>query len=495
MVLFSCKNENKIQQKPNIIFILADDLGYGELGSYGQTKIETPHLDKLAEEGIRFTQHYTGAPVCAPARCVFLTGKHSGHASIRGNDEWRQRGNVWSYNEMINDSTLEGQRPLPENTQTLAATLKEDGYKTAMFGKWGLGAPHTHSIPTKMGFDYFMGYNCQRQAHTYFPVHLYENESRIYLQNDTVAPHTKLGDKDPNNSSSYSQFNLNTYAPDLMFEALSQFVGKNKTEPFFIYWATPIPHLPLQAPDSLVNYYRNKFGEELAYNGDHGYFPNQYPRATYAAMITYLDQRIGQLIQQLKEEGIYDNTLIIFTSDNGPSYAGGVDFEFFNSAGPFKNEYGYTKGFVHEGGIRVPLIVSWPNQINEGRESDLISSFIDFYPTFNEIAGIDSENLDGISILPEIIGKAQQEVHDYLYWEFPEYNGQQAIRMDNWKAIRKNIRDGNLEIELYNLNTDIREETNLAEQYPELIIKMDSIMKLSHMKSENPRFHLKAIGD
>lgn len=495
ILLSSCDKTQ--ENRPNIIFILADDLGYGELGCYGQEKIETPNIDGLASEGIRFTQHYSGAPVCAPARCVLLTGKHSGHAYVRGNDEWASRGAVWSYEAMIADSTLEGQRPLPSTTQTLAKLLQSSGYETGMIGKWGLGAPNTESIPNKMGFDYFLGYNCQRQAHTYYPVHLYENEKRIYLGNDTIAPNTKLASNaDPLSLLSYNDFNLDSYAPDVMFEGMMEFVDANKEHPFFFYWASPIPHVPLQAPQKWVDYYHKKFGDEEPYLGDKGYFPNRYPRATYAAMISYLDERVGQLVKKLKEEGIYDNTLIIFTSDNGPTYAGGADADFFNSAAPFNNDYGYTKGFVHEGGIRVPMIASWPAKIKAGSETAHISSFIDVLPTLCEITNSSiPEEVDGISYLPILLNNAPQKEHEYLYWEFPEYNGQQAIRWGDWKAIRKNIQKGNMEIELYNLKEDIREENNVASQHPEIIAKMTLMLKESHQKAEIERFQMSALGD
>lgn len=497
--LSSCEGskEKVTEKRPNIIFILADDLGYGELGCYGQGKIETPNIDQLAEEGIRFTQHYSGAPVCAPARCVLLTGKHSGHAYIRGNDEWGSRGEVWSYEAMIADSTLEGQRPLPPNTLTLAQLLKSSGYHTGMIGKWGLGAPQTESTPNKMGFDYFLGYNCQRQAHTYYPVHLYKNENRLYLKNDTVAPHTKLDSgADPYLIASYAKYQLNEYAPDVMFEGMMDFIHENKEGPFFFYWASPIPHVALQAPQKWVDYYVRKFGDEEPYLGDQGYFPNRYPNATYAAMISYLDEKVGQLVQKLKDEGIYENTLIIFTSDNGPTYAGGVDAQYFNSAAPFNSDSGWTKGSVNEGGIRVPMIASWPNKIAQGSESAHISSFVDVLPTLGEIADAQTlEEFDGISYLPTLFNNGLQMEHEYLYWEFPEYNGQQAVRWGDWKAIRKNIQDGHMEIELYNLRFDIREEDNLASEHPEIISKITKFMNESHRRAEIERFQMTALGD
>jgi len=482
-------------QKPNIIFILADDLGYGDLGCYGQELIETPHLDRLASEGMRFTRHYAGSPVCAPSRCVLLTGKHSGHAYIRGNDEWGERGEVWDYRAMIADSTLEGQRPLPAGTTTIATLLQAEGYRTGMVGKWGLGAPHTNGIPNRQGFDFFCGYNCQRQAHTYYPVHLYLNEHRLLLDNDTIAPHTRLeAGADPFNPESYADFTLKDYAPDVMFSQMIDFVKGSGQDPFFLYWASPIPHVALQAPDRWVEYYVDKFGEEEPYLGEEGYFPCRYPHATYAAMVSYLDERIGALINTLKEEGIYENSLIIFSSDNGPTFNGGTDSPWFRSAGPFKSERGWAKAFLHEGGIRVPLIASWPGKISQGTESDHLSAFWDLLPTLCDAAGARvPEDIDGISYLPELLGSETQEQHPYLYWEFPESGGQQAVRMDQWKALRKDIRQGNLALELYKLEEDLQEQHNVADEEPGLVQQMERIMEQEHRTPELERFRMKAL--
>jgi len=478
---------------PNIIYILADDLGYGDLGIYGQQKIETPNIDALAKAGIMFTQHYSGAPVCAPARNVLLTGLHTGNSQIRGNHEWAERGNVRSYHAMLADSTLEGQHPMAKGTVTLAHLLQNAGYNTAIIGKWGLGAPHTHSVPNNMGFDYFMGYNCQRQAHTYYPVHLYENYNRVYLGNDTVAPHSRLPEgSDPYNPNSYAPFQLTDYACDVMFNAMSSYLHNNNPKdtgkPLFLYWATPIPHVPLQAPGKWVDYYVEKFGEEEPYLGQSGYFPHRHPRAAYAAMVSYLDERVGQLVQQLKDMGIYENSLIIFTSDNGPSFTGGSDSPFFDSNRPFHNEYGRSKGFLYEGGIRVPMIASWPGVIEPGSVTNHVSAFWDVLPTFCEIAGAKvTIETDGISFLPALLGNPQP-THEYLYWELHEYDGQQAVRMGNWKAVRKNIFRGNMDIELYDLDTDIQEQNDIASENPDLVKKMEAIMKNSHSPATIEKF-------
>jgi arylsulfatase len=493
-VFASCQKE---VSPPNIVFIMADDLGYAEVGCYGQQRIETPNIDKLARNGMKFTQFYSGAPVCAPARCVLLTGKHTGHAYVRGNDEWRERGEVWDFAKAVEDPGLEGQRPMPDSILTVAELLQTAGYTTACVGKWGLGAPYTEGAPNNQGFDFFFGYNCQRQAHTYYPKHLWRNEEKVWLTNDLVVPGTKLEiGADPLNEDSYSNYSLDEYAPDLMFEETINFLEENHNNPFFLYFATPIPHVPLQAPDSLIKYYRNKFGEEDPYLGDQGYFPTRAPRATYAAMVTYLDNQIGQIIKKLKELGVYDNTIIFFTSDNGPTYAGGADSQFFDSAAPFSSDQGRGKGSVYEGGIRVPFIVQWPGRIAGSSKSDHLSAFYDMMPTFCELAGIDIPgDIDGLSIVPLLTNDPEQDNHAFLYWEFPAYGGQQAVRMDNWKGVRKNMFDGNLEIELYDLSSDIEEMNNLAGENPEIVDKIQNIMIEQHRASDIGRFKFEVLGD
>ena len=484
------------QAEPNIIYILADDLGYGELGAYGQEIIETPHIDALAKTGMRFTQHYSGSPVCAPSRSVLMTGQHTGHTHIRGNDEWKARGEVWDYAAMFENPFLEGQRPLLDSIVTIAEILKDAGYKTGSVGKWGLGAPTTEGVPNKQGFDFFYGYNCQRQAHTYYPMHLWRNEEKDLLNNKMVPPHSSLSEGvDPNNPNSYADFTLNDYAPALMHEEALKFIEENKDRTFFLYYASPIPHLPLQAPQRWVDYYQKKLGPEEPFTGK-SYFPNLTPRATYAAMISYLDEQVGDIVIQLKDLGIYDNTLIIFSSDNGPTYTGGADTPYFDSANPFKTERGWAKGYLHEGGIRVPMIASWPGRITPGTTSNHLSAFYDVMPTLCEVVGkpIPGQS-DGISFLPALLNKPQVEQHDYLYWEFPAYNGQQAVRMGKWKGIRKNIFDGNLGIELYNLDTDIQEQFNIASRHHDVVEKIETIMKHEHVPPALDRFKISQLGD
>ncbi|WP_235298709.1 arylsulfatase [Portibacter marinus] len=487
------------EEKPNVIFILADDLGYAEVGAFGQEKIETPNIDALAKDGMKFTQFYSGAPVCAPARAILLSGQHAGHAFIRGNHEWGSRGDVWDHKAMLADSSLEGQHPIPAETILIPELLKEQGYATGMIGKWGLGAPHSESVPNSQGFDYFFGYNCQRIAHTLTPTHMWENNQKYHLDNDTLPPRTGLDiGANPKDRTSYEKYDQKDYAPTVSFEKLMDFVKVNKENPFFLYWATPIPHVPLQAPRNWIDYYVKKFGEEDPYyfyeNENGSYFPARYPRATYAAMVSYLDENIGKLVQYLKDENLYDNTLIIFTSDNGPTYTGGSDSEFFDSAKPFSSENGRGKGYVYEGGIRVPMVATWPDRIPANTESNLIATFYDVMPTLSEITGSKvSPNADGTSFAPTLTMRGEQVIPEYHYWEFAGYNGQIAVRMGDWKFVWKDIQKGNKEVELYNLVKDVKERNNIADQHPDLVSKFFEIVKKEHITAEVERFKMDAV--
>ena len=377
--LFSCTPQETV--KPNVIYILMDDLGYGDLGCYGQEKIETPHIDHLRESGMRFTQHYSGSPVSAPSRCVLMTGLHSGHAQIRGNDEMAARGAVSDYDSMYVHPFLEGQYPLQAHTMTIGRLMQQAGYATGCFGKWGLGYPDSDGVPGKQGFDSFYGYNCQRQSHTHYPPFLWRNDERVYLENEVQDPHRTPIEGDPLNEVSYQKYTQKEYAHDLIFEELLAFVEHNREKPFFALWTTPLPHVSLQAPKRWVDYYVKKFGDEEPYIGEKGYLPCRYPHATYAAMVSYFDEQVGKLIEKLKEMDLYEHTLIVFTSDNGPTFNGGADSPWFNSGGLFKSEYGWGKCFLHEGGIRVPAIFSWPGKIAPGSESALSCGFQDIMPT------------------------------------------------------------------------------------------------------------------
>ena len=465
-LFLGCASPNsKSGQHPNIIYILADDLGYGELGAYGQEKIKTPNLDRLAAGGMRFTQHYTGAPVCAPSRYMFLTGTHAGHAYIRGNYELGQ----------FADELEGGQMPIPETTPTLAKMLKKAGYQTAMVGKWGLGMPNTTGSPLVQGFDYYYGYLDQKQAHNYYPTHLWENDEKDPLNNEYFLVHNRI--KEGSGQAAFDQFKGMDYAPDRMLKKALHFLDTTTVEkPFFLYYPSPIPHVSLQVPDSLVNAYRESF-EEAPYYGTKGYTAHQYPKAAYAAMITHLDSEVGKIWEAVKARGQEDNTLILFTSDNGPTFAGGVDATYFNSAAGFRG----LKMDVYEGGIRIPFIAYWKNTIQGGQISDLVSGHWDMYNTFAELVGQEPSSPDGISILPELLGKTQIEQHDFIYFEYPEKRGQIALRMGDWKGVKIEMKTiPNAKWELYNLKNDPAESINLASQYPEKILQLDSLQKLAH---------------
>jgi arylsulfatase len=491
-------NELTEQRPPNVVLILADDLGYGELGAYGQTVIETPNLDALAAAGMKFSQFYSGSAVCAPARGVLLTGQHTGHAHVRGNDEWNERGDVWNFEAMFADPSLEGQRPLPDSLLTLAEHLQNNNYVTACIGKWGLGAPGTEGAPNKQGFDYFYGYNCQRQAHTYYPTHLWKNDERVLLNNKLLQPsQAPLPDSlDAMAESSYTLYNQTDYAATLMQTEVLNFVEAHQDSSFFLYYSTPIPHAAIQAPQHWVDYYHEKFGEEEPYTGKQ-YFPIRYPKATYAAMISYLDEQVGELVAQLKESGVYDNTVIIFTSDNGPTFLSQVDIEYFKSAEPLRNDRESVKASLREGGIRVPLIAVWENHIEAGSESDHIAAFWDFFPTIAELTNSGEANaqpMDGISFVPTLLQQGEQLEHDYLYWEFPERGGSQAIRQGEWKAYRDNIkREGNLATELYHLSTDLKEQNNVAAEHPELVKELEQKMQQSRYPSTTERWRMGVV--
>jgi len=302
---------------------------------------------------------------------------------------------------------------------------------------------------------------------------------------------------DPKDPKSYDQYSLTDYSPKLMIQEALGFIDAHKKQPFFLEYAPTIPHVALQAPEKWVNYYHKKFGEEKPYTGDRGYLPTRYPHASYAAMVSYLDEQVGQIVKRLKERGVYDNTLIIFSSDNGPTYNGGTDSQFFDSAAPFKSAYGWGKGFLHEGGIRVPMIASWKGKIEPGSTTDLISATWDILPTLCDVTGLKPpDDINGISFLPTLLGNDQQKKHDFLYWEFPAYGGQQAVRMGKWKAIRKDIiKNGNLDIELFNLEEDIQEQHNVADQHPDVVVKIKNIMAEQHQKPAVDTFDMKALGD
>ncbi len=444
------------QQKPNIVYILADDLGYGDLSCYGQKHFKTPNIDKLANQGMLFTQHYAGCAVCAPSRSSLLTGLTTGHTPIRGNKS----------------CGTEGQYPMSAQTFTLAKMLKETGYVTGAFGKWGLGSPGSEGDPNKQGFDEFYGYNCQTLAHNYYPDHLWDNQTKVILEG---------------NSGTQSK----EYAPTLIHQRALQFIEKNKDKPFFLFYPTTIPHAELVAPEENMKAFRGKLLPEKSYKGvEPGaanfrkgpYGTQMEVHAAFAAMVTLLDQKVGEIVARLTELGIAKNTIIVFSSDNGPHIEGGADPEYFDSNGPFK---GYKRD-LYEGGIREPMIVCWQGKIAAGSKCDLISAFWDVMPTIAEITGVKApEKIDGISFLPTLLGKPGQKLHKSMYWEFHENNGRQAVRKGDWKLVRYNVTvPEKITTELYNLKTDPGEETNVAAKNPKIVKEMLVIMKNSRTPSE-----------
>ena len=458
------------QSKPNIIFILADDLGYAELGCYGQKKIQTPHIDRLAAEGMRFTQHYSGSPVCAPSRCTLLTGKHTGHAYIRDNDEMGERGDVW------HDLSLEGQRPLLSGTTTLGTVMKGAGYKTGAAGKWGLGGPGTSGHPNRQGFDFWYGYLCQRIAHNYYPHYLWRNEEKEFLEgNEYFFPHQKFPkDMDPSDRSAYASYCGKIYSSDRITKEALDFIKSRRSRPFFLYLAFTIPHAALQVPEDSLREYAGAFPER-PYLGDKGYLPHPTPRAAYAAMVSRMDRSVGRIIALLRTLGIDRDTLVLFSSDNGPTFNGGTDSDFFQSAGPLRG----LKGSLYEGGIRVPLIARWPGRIEPGTTTDHLSAFWDLLPTLAELAGAETPaECDGISFLPTLLGRTgEQKEHEYLYWE---YQGRQALRMGQWKVIHT---AGDEDWEFYNLDDDVGETDNLASDNSGLIERVTEAMAAARTES------------
>ena len=384
---------------PNIVLIVADDLGYGELGSYGQERIRTPVLDRLAEQGMRFTRHYSGSPVCAPSRATLLTGLHTGHAAVRDNDEMVERGDVWG------DTLIEGNHPLLPETFTIGRMLQEAGYVTAAIGKWGLGGPGDSGEPNLQGFDHWYGYMCQREAHNYYPTHLWRNGERETLPgNPPFSAHQRLPDGvDPHDPDAYASYSGRTFALDVMVDDAVAFVRQHSDEPFFLYLPFPVPHAALQVPEASLAEYEGEF-EETPYAGEKGYLPHRAPRAAYAAMISRMDAGIGRILAAIEEAGLEGNTVVMFTSDNGPTFNGGTDSEFFHSTAGLRG----LKTTLYEGGTRVPLIVRWPGAVTPGTVSDHVSAFWDYLPTLAEMAGIElgsETETDGLSMVAGAEGR------------------------------------------------------------------------------------------
>ncbi len=437
----SCASK-KPARPPNIVFLMADDLGYGDLGCYGQTRIRTPNIDRLAAEGMKFTDAYAGCTVCAPSRSVLMTGLHMGHTSVRSNP---------------------GGVPLLAEDVTVAEILKQAGYATGCFGKWGLGDIGTDGVPWKQGFDEFFGYLHQVHAHFYYPEFLYKNDQEYPL---------------PGNENKHRS----TYSHDVIAEQAREFIRNHKDQPFFCYVPFTIPHLELLVPEDSMAEYRGQFPEPRPFHDPRGHYADQpAPRAAYAAMVTRMDRDVGRMMALVAELGIDENTLVIFTSDNGAATPLWDPEDYFNSAGGFR---GHKQNF-YEGGIRVPLVARWPGRIAAGSVSHLPCAFCDFLPTACELSGQGiPPYTDGISILPALLGKGKQKEHEFLYWELPRYNNtthqfreeipRQAVRMGNWKAVRP-VPDGPLE--LYNLEADPKETTNVAAGNPAVMAKIEEYLK------------------
>lgn len=449
-ILFNSCQSNKKEtalktgkiSRPNIIYILADDLGYGDISCYGQTKFKTPNIDKLAEDGMLFTQHYSGSTVCAPSRSSLMTGQHTGHTFIRGNRE----------------VLPEGQYPISSSEVTIAELLKETGYVTGAFGKWGLGYPGSEGDPNNQGFDEFYGYNCQRIGHNYYPYHMWHNQTKEILEGNEGA-------------------GTEMYGPEIIHKKAMTFLEKNKDTTFFMYYPSIIPHAELLIPKRYMKNFQGKYPPETKFEGSDandvkyykngGYGSQEEPHATFAAMISLLDMQVGEIRAKVEELGIAENTLIIFTSDNGPHLEGGADPEYFNSNGIYRG----FKRDLYEGGIRVPMIAYWPTKIKANTTSNHVSAFWDVLPTITDLAGLETpKNTDGISFMPTLLETEEQVKHDFLYWEFHTIYGvpaQAVLIGQQWKAIRFFKKGDYTPFEIYNLETDPEEQNNIANENPE----------------------------
>jgi arylsulfatase A-like enzyme len=454
--VMACNASNcEKKQRPNIIYILADDLGYGDLGCYGQEVIKTPQIDKLAGQGMRFTDHYAGSTVCAPSRGALMTGQHTGHAYIR-----------------MNDKGLE-LRKNPDDI-TVGKYLQDAGYHTAMIGKACTGCDNTPGHVNQKDFNYFFGYLGHGQAHTYFPKFLHRNEKQINY---------------PNNGGEET-WRGETYSSDLFIGEALGYIENKKDEPFFLLYSSPLPHAQVWAPEEFEKEYKGKFEEEpfTGRGKNKHYGTSLTPHATTAAMISRLDWEVGQIMAKLESLGLADNTIIMFSSDNGPHEEGGRKPEFFKSSGPFRG----IKRDLYEGGIRVPFIVKWPGTVKPGSTSHHVSAFWDILPTMADIAGVDSpQNIDGISLLPTLKGHNKKQVeHDYLYWEFKKLkNGKRALRKDDWKLLQfTNTKSGKVHYELYNLVDDPAESNNLIQQESKIAAELKALMKGAYSESELKMF-------
>ena len=443
-------------EKPNIIYILADDLGYGDLACYGGKVIQTPRIDQMRTEGLKFTQHYSGSCMCAPTRAALMTGLHTGHARVRANSSHLKSG-------------IESRISLHDEDVTVAEVLKEAGYTTGVIGKWGLGEEGTTGLPNKQGFDHWFGYLNQSNAHHYYPPFLWRNDTRIEF---------------PNNPEARTH-----YSHDLFTEEGLKFIDDHREGPFFLYMAYTIPHVDLDVPDESKQPYVGTIEETEPYGttGGQHYRHEPQPHATFAGMVSRLDRDVGRILDHVKELGLEHNTLVIFTSDNGPTSAGGADPNFFDGNGPLRG----IKFELYEGGIRAPMIARWPGVIEPNTETDHISAHWDMLPTFADLAGTSfPDRLDGTSMAPLLTGHPEnQKPAPFLYWEGYSRNGVQAIRKGKWKAQHSGIfGKGEPLMELYDLSTDLAETTNVADEHPEVVAEMLALMKANHTPTDHFAF-------
>ena len=481
-------NGQKKDSKPNIIFILCDDMGYGDLGCYGQPFIRTPHIDAMASEGMRFTQAYAGSPVSAPSRASFMTGQHTGHCEVRGNKEYWGNSPIIMYGNNTEYSVV-GQHPYDPDHVILPEIMKDNGYTTGMFGKWAGGYEGSCSTPDKRGIDEYYGYICQFQAHLYYPNFLNRYSKAL---GDTGVVRIVMDEniKYPMYGPEYQK--RSQYSADMIHEKAMEWLDQQDTkQPFFGIFTYTLPHAELVQPeDSILNEYKAKFDPDKVYKGSEGsrYNAITHTHAQFAAMITRLDYYVGEVLKKLKEKGLDENTLVIFSSDNGPHEEGGADPTFFSRDGKLRG----LKRQCHEGGIRIPFIARWPGHVPAGKVNDHICAFYDLMPTFCDVAGIKNyekkyrnkekevDYFDGISFAPTLLGKKKQKQHDFLYWEFNETN-QIAVRMDDWKLIVKKGKPF-----LYNLKTDIHEDNDVALQHPDIVEKLKKV--IFEQRIPNPYF-------
>lgn len=498
------------EDRPNVVFILADDLGYFDLSwrytpdflRYSKGMIDTPNIDALAQNGIVFTRHYSGCSVSAPARASLLTGLHTGHTPVRGNLEYFGRDEYGSPFE--SDGRGEGQQPIPADTDQILKFFKDNGYRTGVYGKWGLGYPGSSGSPEYQGVDEFYGYNCQRQAHYYYPSHLWSSvgteSARVEFPENAIRIEDYFDEsKDLTGVLSGTYDGKGTYVPYVIHDKALDFIRGNADRPFFLWYTTPLPHAELQVPNSRLQ----KAIEKCRKNGwnqgtpggskdgalQGGYAWQEYPTAAYIAMVEILDEQVGEIIAVLKELGIYDNTIVVFASDNGAHSEGGHNPDIFGSRGPMRGD----KRSLYDGGIRVPFIVQWPDKVEPGSVTDHISSFYDFYATMADIIDVDitEKHKDGISYLPALTGKGSQKQHSYLYWEF-HYDGGKgpwsvALRSGDWKVVRDNFREADYmdHLELYDISEGI-EPVDKSAVNPEKLEELKTLM--SGIREVSPAF-------